>query len=117
LLCVPGVWQPSACASRNSALCVWATGEMIMLTIYLCVGSSCYVRGSEQVAQILQNAIAAHDLQGQVDIVGTFCLESCSMGVTLRIGEQVFDGICPEEAQAFFEREVLPRVDGTGGSQ
>lgn len=87
-----------------------------MLTIYLCVGSSCYVRGSEQVAQILQGAITERDLEASVDIVGTFCLENCSMGVTLRIGEQVFDGIRPEDAQAFFEREVLPRLDAKRGS-
>lgn len=87
-----------------------------MLTIYLCVGSSCYVRGSEQVAQQLQSAIATHDLQASVEIIGTFCLENCSMGVTLKIGDHIFDGIRPEEAQAFFEREVLPRVDGIGGS-
>jgi NADH:ubiquinone oxidoreductase subunit E len=90
---------------------------MTMLTIYLCVGSSCYVRGSEQVAQTLQSAITAHNLQAEVEIVGTFCLENCSMGVTLKIGEQVFDGIRPEEAPAFFEREVLPRLDGMGGGQ
>jgi NADH:ubiquinone oxidoreductase subunit E len=88
-----------------------------MLTIYLCVGSSCYVRGSEQVAQTLQSAIAAHHLQDRVDIVGTFCLDHCSMGVTLKIGEQVFSEIRPEEAQAFFKREVLPRVEGMGGCQ
>jgi NADH:ubiquinone oxidoreductase subunit E len=82
-----------------------------MLTVYLCLGSSCYVRGSEQVAGRLQAAIAQHGLQDRVDIVGTFCLEHCSMGVTLKIGEQIFEAVSPEAVDAFFEREVLTRVE------
>jgi NADH:ubiquinone oxidoreductase subunit E len=85
-----------------------------MLTIYLCLGSSCYVRGSEQVAAALQRSIARHKLEDKVDIVGTFCLEQCSMGVTLKLDEQLFAGVCPEEADGFFEREILPRVESMG---
>ena len=81
-----------------------------MLTVYLCLGSSCYVRGSEQVARALLASIARHDLQGHVEIVGTFCLEHCSMGVTLKIGDQVFEGLRPEGVEAFFEGEILPHI-------
>jgi NADH:ubiquinone oxidoreductase subunit E len=69
------------------------------------------VRGSEQVAGRLQAAIAQHGLQDHVDIVGTFCLEHCSMGVTLKIGDQIFEAVDPEGVDAFFEREVLARVE------
>ena len=81
-----------------------------MLTVYLCLGSSCYVRGSEQVAGRLQAAIAQHGLQDHVDIVGTFCLEHCSMGVTLKVDERIFEGVRPEAADEFFTTEILPRV-------
>lgn len=83
-----------------------------MLTIYLCLGSSCYVRGSEQVAKALQSAIARHQVQDQVDIVGTFCLEHCSMGVTLKVEEVIFEGVCPQAVDDFFQREILPRLEG-----
>lgn len=82
-----------------------------MLTIYLCLGSSCYVRGSEQVAKALQSAIIRHQLQDQVDIVGTFCLEHCSMGVTLKVDELIFEGVCPDSVDDFFEREILSRLE------
>jgi NADH:ubiquinone oxidoreductase subunit E len=83
-----------------------------MLTIYLCLGSSCYVRGSDRVASALQEAIAQHGLQDQVDIVGTFCLEHCSMGVTLKMDDQVFKEVYPESVGSFFEEQILPRVEG-----
>lgn len=82
-----------------------------MLTIYLCLGSSCYVRGSEQVAKALQTSIERHGLQEQVDIVGTFCLEHCSMGVTLKIDEQVFKEVYAETVETLFQEQVLPRLE------
>jgi NADH:ubiquinone oxidoreductase subunit E len=88
-----------------------------MLTIYLCLGSSCFVRGSDQVAKALQTAITRHNLQEQVDIVGTFCLEHCSMGVTLKVDESIFEEVYPETVDTFFEQEILPRLEGTGRSQ
>ena len=81
-----------------------------MLTIYLCLGSSCFVRGSDLVAKSLQASIERYELQDTVDIVGTFCLEHCSMGVTLKVDEQIFEGVRPEAADEFFTTEILPRV-------
>lgn len=81
-----------------------------MVTIYLCVGSSCYVRGSDDVARELLALIREHGLQDSVDIVGTFCLEHCSMGVTLQVDGQVFPEILPESVASFFQQEILPRA-------
>lgn len=81
-----------------------------MVTVYLCVGSSCYVRGSDDVARQLQALISEHGLQDRVDVVGTFCLEHCSMGVTLRVDGQIFPEILPRSVAGFFRQEILPRV-------
>ncbi len=83
-----------------------------MITIHLCVGSSCYVRGSDQVARSLQELIAHHSLEETVEIVGTFCLEHCSMGVTLQVDGQVFPEIYPETVEDFFHQAILPRAQG-----
>jgi NADH:ubiquinone oxidoreductase subunit E len=88
-----------------------------MVTIYLCVGSSCYVRGSDQVAQALQTSINSHGLEDKVDLVGTFCLDHCSMGVTLKIDDQVFEGVCPESVATLFAQEILPRVEAAEEDQ
>ena len=81
-----------------------------MLTIMICVGSSCHVRGSDDLAEGLERLIEEHGLQERVELVGAFCMDKCSMGVSVRVGESQFSGVLPDEAEAFFAREVLPRV-------
>ncbi|MFO7569705.1 MAG: (2Fe-2S) ferredoxin domain-containing protein [Smithellaceae bacterium] len=82
-----------------------------MLIITICVGSSCSLRGSDELASELFQLIEKEKLEGMVDIVGAFCMDACSKGVSVRVGEQEFSGIRPEQAQAFFYKEVFPRID------
>jgi NADH:ubiquinone oxidoreductase subunit E len=86
-----------------------------MVSVVICVGSSCYVRGSDKVASVLEALIEKESLQGQVELMGTFCMESCSMGVSVRVGNvaeggAVYRGVRPEDAETFFYDEIMPRV-------
>ncbi len=87
-----------------------------MLTVVVCVGSSCYVRGSETVAETLQRLIEQERLAARVEITGAFCMDRCSMGVSVRVGDRVFNGVTPEDTAAFFFREVIPQAAVTVGS-
>lgn len=81
-----------------------------MVTVVVCVGSSCYVRGSEQLAETLERLIRERGVSGRVELTGAFCMEQCSMGVSVRIGQQIFRGLDLAEAEAFFEQQVMPRL-------
>jgi NADH:ubiquinone oxidoreductase subunit E len=81
-----------------------------MLLITICVGSSCSLRGSDELASELFRLIEKEKLEGLVDIVGAFCMDACSKGVSVRVGEQEFSGIRPGQADEFFYREVVPRI-------
>jgi hypothetical protein len=92
-----------------------------MVTVVICVGSSCYVRGSDKVADTFEALIEKESLQGQVELMGTFCMERCSMGVSIRVaggdatsggtdGGTVYSGVRPEDAETFFYDEIMPRV-------
>jgi NADH:ubiquinone oxidoreductase subunit E len=81
---------------------------MVVLTV--CVGSSCYVRGSDRVAEALQRLIQRRGLEARVDLSGAFCMERCSLGVTVRVDDRVYSQVMPEEVETFFENEVLPKV-------
>ncbi len=83
-----------------------------MVVVTVCVGSSCYVRGSDRVAETLQRLIDEHGLDGKVEVSGAFCMEHCSLGVTVKVEDQVFCQVMPEEAETFFDNEVLPRAGG-----
>ena len=82
-----------------------------MLLITICVGSSCSLRGSDELASELFRLIEKEQLEGLVDIVGAFCMDGCSKGVSVRVGEAEFSGIRPDQAETFFYKEVLSRVD------
>lgn len=78
-----------------------------MLNIVVCVGSSCYVRGSEGLAETFDALIKQRGLAARVEVAGAFCMDQCSMGVSVRVGDRVYRCVDPQNALAFFEREVL----------
>ncbi len=82
-----------------------------MITIVVCVGSSCYVRGSDKVAETFERLMNEQELNDKVELVGSFCMDACSMGVSVRVGDQIFRGVSPESAEQFFNDEIRPRID------
>jgi NADH:ubiquinone oxidoreductase subunit E len=82
-----------------------------MLLITICVGSSCSLRGSDELATSLFRLIEKEKLEGIVDIVGAFCMDACSKGVSVRVGEREFSGIRPDQAEEFFYKEILQHID------
>ena len=81
-----------------------------MLSITICVGSSCSVHGSEELASELENLIAKADLADRVELVGAFCMEQCSTGVSIRVGNKTYSGLQPADAESFFRAEIMPVV-------
>jgi NADH:ubiquinone oxidoreductase subunit E len=81
-----------------------------MLTVTICIGSSCYVRGSDKIAETFEKIIDQNDLNDEVELVGSFCMDHCSMGVSVRVGDTVYRGVDPEDAEVFFLNEVMPQV-------
>lgn len=83
-----------------------------MIFVEICVGSSCHLKGSEQIVQLFQMAIEAHQLENDVILSGSFCTGKCNrIGVTIQVDEEVFTGITPENFQEFFEQHILSRVN------
>jgi NADH:ubiquinone oxidoreductase subunit E len=82
-----------------------------MLTIVVCVGSSCYVRGSDKVAEIFERLLKQEGLEGKIELAGSFCMDACSMGVSVRVGDQVFRGVSPEAAEKLFYDQIKPRAE------
>lgn len=83
-----------------------------MLVITICVGSSCSIRGSDELASEIQRFIEKENVADRVEIVGAFCMDACSKGVSIRVGEREFSGILPEDAESFFYREIMSFLEG-----
>lgn len=84
-----------------------------MVTVQICVGSSCFLRGAPKIIEQLKEHVAAHELSNRVVLKGSFCLEQCSKGgVTLRIGDELLTGVTPAQIAGLFEAKILPAARG-----
>ena len=79
------------------------------MKIVVCIGSSCHLKGSRKVVEVLQDLIRANNLDNKVELGGTFCLGKCQQGVCVTVDEELFS-VSPETVEEFFNENVLPKV-------
>ena len=81
------------------------------MIIQICVGSSCHLKGSEDIVTLLQQAVAEHHLENQITLAGSFCTGQCNrVGVTVRVDDDIYPGVTREGFQAFFQEKVLQKL-------
>ena len=77
-----------------------------MITITICIGSSCYLKNSKDIISILERLIAMHGVGDRVTLMGSFCMGHCTEGVCVKVGEERFS-LSPSNTEAFFNEHVL----------
>ena len=92
-----------------------------MVTVTVCVGSSCHLKGARQVIERFNELVTAHGLAGRVALKGSFCMERCGEGINWQIDDMHFSSANAEEALATFRRCVLEPIgiatpDSPGGA-
>lgn len=80
------------------------------MKIYVCVGSSCHLKGSYDVVQGFRDLIEAHNVQDDVQLSASFCLGHCSKeGVSVKIEDDIFN-VKVDELEDFFKKNILARL-------
>ena len=78
------------------------------MQIQICVGSSCHIKGSPEIVELLQKAVAEYHLEDEITLCGSFCIGKCNrVGVTVQVDEEVYTGITVEGFREFFQEKVL----------
>ena len=81
------------------------------MIIQICVGSSCHIKGSADIVEMLQAAVAEHHLENEVTLAGSFCIGKCNrVGVTVQVDEEVYTGVTREGFKEFFQESVLAKL-------
>ena len=81
------------------------------MTIKVCIGSSCHLKGSYEIVELLQKAVEEYNLQEQVTLAGSFCLGKCSrVGVTVQVDEEIHVGVTKEDFKEFLRENVLKKL-------
>ena len=81
-----------------------------MLSVEICIGSSCHLKGSHGVIETLQRLVAQNGLETRVDMRGVFCLGQCMKGVCVRLNGGEVYSVSPGTAEAFFKETILPNA-------
>ena len=83
-----------------------------MLIVQVCVGSSCHLKGSEQIVGLLESAIAEHHIEDDVVLTGSFCIGKCNrVGVTVQVNDDIHVGVTTENFREFFKQNILDVIE------
>jgi len=83
-----------------------------MLFVQVCVGSSCHLRGSQDIVELLQNSVEEYHLEEDVVLSGSFCIGKCNrVGVTIQIDDDIHVGITKENFRDFFKENILDVIE------
>jgi len=77
------------------------------MNIYVCVGSSCHLKGSYNIINLMKENLAKHGLTDKVGLSAAFCLGQCTNGVTIKVDDEIICGVSPENFSEIFDRYVL----------
>ncbi|MBX7257251.1 MAG: [FeFe] hydrogenase, group A [Candidatus Hydrogenedentes bacterium] len=81
------------------------------LSVSVCLGTSCHVRGAGNLLQQLVKYVKDNGLEDYVDVKATFCYERCDRGPTVRIEDTVIEKCTLEKASEVLDREVEKLLD------
>lgn len=82
-----------------------------MLVVQICVGSSCHIKGSADIVELLQKAVEEYHLEDDVTLTGSFCIGRCNrVGVTVQVNDDIHVGITRENFKEFFTEHILTPI-------
>ena len=83
------------------------------MIIQICVGSSCHLKGSAAIIELLQKAVEEAGIADEVTLTGSFCMGVCNrVGVTVSVDDEVHTGITVENFREFFNEKILKKIKG-----
>lgn len=82
-----------------------------MTSVTVCVGSSCHIKGARDVIMRFDELLKKHNLEGKVELKGSFCMERCGEGVNWQINDEPYTSASVEEAVRTFTEKVIKPVE------
>ena len=68
-----------------------------MIFVQVCVGSSCHLKGSQDIVELFEKAVKDHNIEDEVVLSGSFCIGKCNrVGVTVQVDDEIHVGITRE---------------------
>lgn len=81
-----------------------------MITINICIGSACHLKGAYNVIKGLQEIIEKRKLEDKIVVKAAFCLGECTKAVSVKINDDEVISVGEETVEEFFEQHVIGRL-------
>ena len=86
-----------------------------MMIVQVCVGSSCHLKGSAEIVELMQKAIERDHLESEITLAGSFCTGQCNrVGVTITVDDQVFTGVTKDSFSEFYREHIIEELKREG---
>ena len=83
-----------------------------MIFVQACVGSSCHLKGSQDIVELFEKAVKDHNIEDEVVLSGSFCIGKCNrVGVTVQVDDEIHVGITRENFKEFFTENILKVIE------
>lgn len=80
------------------------------LNISICFGTSCLLKGAQDLYSGINQFMAENNLTDMVEITATFCFEKCSKGPVIKIGNEVIEKCTLEKAKTHIKKLTLLKI-------
>ena len=78
-----------------------------MITVTVCVGSSCHIKGAREMIASFNDLLIKKGLQNKIEFKGAFCMERCGEGINWKINDEIITSPSVEEGTKMFRKRVL----------
>jgi NADH-quinone oxidoreductase subunit G len=82
-----------------------------MITVTVCVGSSCHIKGARDMITRFQGFLTEEGLTDKVELKGSFCMERCGEGINWQINDEILSSPSVDEGAETFREKVLQILD------
>ena len=85
--------------------------------ITVCVGSACHLRGSYEIIEFLKEELKKHQLENRIILKGCFCMERCTEGVNVKVGQEVFSVTSVDGMREIFDTKIVKQEGNPGETE
>ncbi|WP_026894718.1 (2Fe-2S) ferredoxin domain-containing protein [Clostridiisalibacter paucivorans] len=80
-----------------------------MITINVCIGSACHLKGSYDVIKKMQQIIKDRNMEDKVTVKAAFCLGECTNAVSVKVDDDPIRSVNEGTVEDFFNRYIVER--------
>ena len=80
------------------------------IAVKICLGSSCYTRGSREILEAIQTYLVEEKLESVITLTGSLCEEQCRNGPTITIDDVTYTGVDEKKALDLLDKYIHSRA-------